>query len=274
MPVPAPTSLISSLQSVEVTNTDQGRDGFQIIFAAGRSGDSADIVDYSLISSPLLRPFNRVIIMATLGVMPQVLIDGIITHQQLTPSPEPGKSTFTVTGEDVSVMMDREVKIQTYPNMPDPVIVNKIILSYAQYGLIPNVVPPLSLDVPIMIDWIPCYLGTDLSCVQQLATKNAYVFYVEPTNVPGVNNAYWGPPIISSVPQMHALSINMGANSNVASINFQYKALQPQLVSGSVDDRLTGATVPVQILKSTRLPLSAEPASLVNMLNIRKNQLR
>src|SRR5207245_1000857 len=109
-----------------------------------------------------------------------------ITHQQLTPSQEPGKSTLTVTGEDVSVMMDMDEKTQTYPNMPDIVIVNKIILSYAQYGLIPNVIPPASLDVPLMVDWVPSYQGTDLSYIQQLAAKNAYVFYVEPTDVPGV----------------------------------------------------------------------------------------
>jgi hypothetical protein len=273
LPVPAPLSLIDSLQSVEVSNTDQGRDGFQITFAAGRGSGAADILDYSLLSNPLLRPFNRVIIMVTFGFIPKVLIDGIITHQQLTPSQEPGKSTFTVTGEDVSVMMNIEEKSPTYPNMPDLVIVNKIIISYAQYGLIPNVIPPMSLDVPIMVDWIPSYRGTDLSYVQQLATKNAYVFYIEPTNVPGVNNAYWGPAVGSSLPQMHSLSVNMGASTNVASINFQFSALQPKLVIGSVQDRLSNITIPVRTFASTRLPLSAGPAWLVNMLNIGKKQL-
>jgi hypothetical protein len=274
LPIPASSALIDSLVSVEVTNTEQGRDGFQITFAAGRSGGASDILDYSLIDSPLLRQFNRVIIMVTFGAIPKVLIDGIITHVQLNPSQEPGKSTLTVTGEDVSVMMDREEKTQTYPNQPDSVIVNRIILSYAQYGLIPTVIPPVSLDVPIMLDWIPSHRGTDLSYIKQLATKNAYVFYVEPTNAPGVNIAYWGPPNLSSLlPQMHALSVNMGASTNVASINFQYNALQPQLVSGSVNDRLTDTTIPVQTFASTRLPLSSKPAWLVNILNSRKKQL-
>ena len=35
---------------------------------------------------------------------------GIITHQQLSPGNDPGSGTLTVTGEDVSVMMDLEEK--------------------------------------------------------------------------------------------------------------------------------------------------------------------
>lgn len=271
VPVPAPFNLTNAIKSVEVTNTDQGRDGFQITFAAGRKGP-ADIFDYALLNNSLLRPFNRVIIMITFGLAPKVLIDGIITHQQLNPSQEPGKTTLTVTGEDVSVMMDMEEKTQTYPNMSDMVIVNKIILSYAQYGLIPIVIPPVSLDVPIMIDWIPSYPGTDLSYVQQLAAKNAYVFYVEPTDAPGVNNAYWGPLNLITVPQK-ALSVNMGPETNVSSINFQYNALQPYFVSGKVEDRLTNTSIAVETFGSLRTPLSTEPAWLVNQPNVRKKQL-
>jgi hypothetical protein len=273
LPVPAPATLINSLLSVEVTNTDKGRDGFQITFAAGRSGPT-DILDYSLLNSPVLKPFNRVIILVSWGLAPKVLIDGIITHQQLNPSQEPGKSTLTVTGEDVSLMMDIEEKIQTYPNIPDNIIVSTIISSYATYGLIPNVHLPLSFDVPLMVDWIPTYQGTDLSYIQHLAQKNAYVFYVEPTDVPGVNNANWGPlfnsPVLS--PQFPSLSVNMGANTNVESINFHYNSLGPQFVGGSVQDRLTNTITPVQQTStSLRPPLSKNPSWL--MANVRKRKL-
>ena len=79
--VPAPLPYTEALQSVEVTHSDQGRSGFQLTFSAGRSGP-AGLVDYPLLSLPLLRPFNRVILIVTFGVIPRVLMDGIITDQR------------------------------------------------------------------------------------------------------------------------------------------------------------------------------------------------
>lgn len=272
VPIPAPVDLVNAVQSIEVTNTDEGRDGFQITFTAGRSSP-ADIVDYPLMTNPLLKPFNRVIIMMTFGVVPKVLIDGIITHMQLNPSNHPGQSTLTITGEDVSVMMDMEEKSETHPNQPDFAIVTKIIGSYATYGLIPIVIPPAAVDVPVEIDRIPSQQGTDLSSILELARLNDYVFYIEPTLVPGVNNAYWGPLNRTSVPQK-ALSVNMGPETNVASINFQYSALAPNMVSGSVQDRITNTKMPVSTFASLRSPLASQPAWLVNQPNVRTKQFR
>jgi hypothetical protein len=268
IPIPATPDLIESLQSVEVTCTDGARDGFQITFAAGRSG-VAGILDYPLINNPLLRPFNRVIIMVTFGVIPKVLIDGIITHQQLGASNDPGKSTFTIMGEDVSVMMDMKEKQATYANLPDMAVVAEIIASYAQYGLVPIIIPPLSIDVPIVTDWVPTQQGTDLAYVQQLAREHDYVFYVEPSDIPGVNTAYWGPSNRLSIPQK-ALSVNMGAETNVSNINFQYDALKPEFIGGEFTDRDLGVTLPVETFASLQPPLSTMPAWLVNQPNVRK----
>ncbi len=273
VPLPAPPSLVDALQSVEVTNSDNGRDGFQITFSVGRSGPS-DRVDYPLMSNPLLKSFSRVVIMVNAGSVPQILIDGIITHIQLTPSYEPGQSTLTVTGEDVSIMMDMEEKSETYPNMPDPIIVANIIASYATYGFVPMIIPPPSLDVPISIDMIPTQQDTDLSYVLYLASRHNYVFYVEPVTL-GVNRAYWGPLNLTSFPQK-ALSVNMGPETNVSSINFQYNALTPHMVKGSVHDRLTNQIMPVQTIASMRPPppLSSQPAWMVNKPNVRVEQFR
>ena len=140
--VPAPPLLLEALEGIEITHSDQGRSGFQLTFQAGRSGP-AGLFDYPLLSLPLLTPNNRVIVIVTFDVMPRVLMDGIITHQQLSPGSEPGSGTLTVTGEDVSVMMDREEKNVEHPAQDETIIALKIIASYAQYGLIPMVIPPL-----------------------------------------------------------------------------------------------------------------------------------
>ena len=45
VPLPAPPTLVEALQSVEVTQSDEGRSGFQLSFAVGRSGP-LDLFDY------------------------------------------------------------------------------------------------------------------------------------------------------------------------------------------------------------------------------------
>src|SRR5215213_4736390 len=270
VPIPAPSSIVDAIQTVEVTNTDEGRDGFQIIFSAGRSSP-ADILDYPLMTNASIKPFNRLVIMLTLGAIPKVLVDGIITHIQLNPSNEPGESTLTVTGEDVSVMMDMEEKSKTFPSQPDNIIVLRILAEYtARYGIIPNVIPPPSVDVPLITDRIPSQHGTDLSYIMGLARLHAYSFYIEPQTL-GVNKAYWGPPNLAGIPQ-RALSVNMGPETNINSINFRYNALKPSTVEGRFQDRMTNLIMPVMTFASTRPPISSQPAWLLNKPNVRVEQ--
>lgn len=273
VPVPAPPSMVESLRDVEVTHGDHGPSGFQINFEVGRSGMAA-LIDYELLSNPLLRPMNRVILIVTLGVIPTVLIDGIITHQQLKADSEPGASLLTVTGEDVSVMMDLEEVSAEHPAQDETLIALKIIATYAQYGLIPKVIPPLTIDPPIPIDRIPVQQGTDRSYLQQMANRHGYVFFVKPGPAPGTNIAYWGPPDRFALPG-RALSVNFGHLTNVETMNFAYDALAPTLVSGSVQDRFTQQALPVETFASLRLPpLASQPAVLVQQPNVRSTQLR
>lgn len=270
--VPAPPLLTEALKSVEVTHSDEGRSGFQISFWVGRSGPT-DLLDYPLLSSPLLKPFNRVILVVTFNIKPHVLMDGIITHQQLLPSNQPGASTLTVTGEDVSLMMDMEEKSVEHPAQDETVIALKLIASYARYGLIPQIFPPLVIDPPIPMERIPVQQETDLAYLKEMATRHGYVFYVAPGPAPFTNTAYWGPPVRVGLPQ-RALSVAMGPDTNVDAINFQYNALMPTTVTGQVQDRLTNRSLPVRTVGSTRLPLASQPAWLVNQPNARRTQFR
>jgi hypothetical protein len=270
--VPAPPPYMEALQSVQVTHSDSGRSGFQLTFQAGRSGP-ASLVDYPLMTLPLLRMFNRVIVIATINAIPRVLMDGIITNQQLSPGDQPGSGTITVTGEDVSVMMDMEEKNVEHPAQPELVIANKIIAMYAQYGLVPIVIPPVAMDIPLPVERIPVQRGTDLNYLKEMAGRHGYVFYVTPGPAPFVNTAYWGPPVRVGLPQP-ALSCNLGAETNVTSINFTNNGLAPTLVSGQVQDRQTNQTVPVQTFVSTRPPLSVQPAVLANQPNVRTTRFQ
>jgi hypothetical protein len=270
--LPAPPTMIEALSSVEVSHSDDRQSGFQIMFSIGRSGP-LDLLDYPLVANPLLKPFNRVVIIVTFNAIPRVLMDGIITHRQMSPSDQPGASTFTITGEDVSVMMDREEKSMQHPAQDETLIALKLIASYAQYGLIPMVIPPLVIDPPIPIERVPVQQGTDLQYLKQMAARYAYVFYVKPGPAPLTNIGYWGPPERLGLPQP-ALTINMGQATNVESFSVNNNALEPTLVSGQIQDRTTNQSVPVQTFASLRPPLSAMPAWLVNQPNLRRRQFR
>src|SRR5829696_10150733 len=82
--VPAPPLLVDALERVEVTTSDTARSGFQLVLAAGRTGP-ADLLDFPLLRLPLLRPFHRVVLVVTFAGTPRVLMDGVITHREVTP---------------------------------------------------------------------------------------------------------------------------------------------------------------------------------------------
>lgn len=270
--VPAPLPLSDALQQAEVTHSDDGHSGFQLQFAAGRSGP-LDLIDYGLLANPLLKPFNRVILVLTMNGFPRVLMDGIVTHQELAPGSGPGSGMLNVTGEDVSVMMDLEEKSAEHPAQSEAIIVAKIVASYAQYGLIPTVVPPSAIDQPIPIERTPVQQATDRAYLTQLAERHGYVFYVEPGPVPFTNKAYWGPPPRLGVPQ-RALNVNLGSESNVSQISFRNSALAPEFADGAVHDRSTNSSIPVQTFGSLRPPLASQPSWQVQQPNVRRRRFR
>lgn len=246
VPLPASYDTMAALSSVEVTNDAEQGDGFQITFTLSKNNPT----DYNLLQSGALEPFNRVIIGVLLGALPEVLIDGIITHHQLAPSNEPGGSTLTITGKDVSVMLDLEEKNESYPNQPDFLIVTQLIARYAQYGLVPQPAP--TTDVPIMLQRIPRQNETDLKFIKRMAERNGFVFYIEPLTF-GVNTAYWGPENRLSLPQS-ALTMNMGHATNVKRLDFSQDALAPTTTAGTFVEPITKTSIPIPSLPSLRIP--------------------
>ncbi|HEX8558112.1 MAG TPA: hypothetical protein VF668_08430 [Pyrinomonadaceae bacterium] len=252
VPLPASAELSQALVGAEVTNDAAGGDGFQLTFTLGKAA-----AEYGLLLGGALEPFNRVVVGVLMGAAPEVLIDGVITHHQVTPSNEPGRSTLTVTGRDVSVMLDLEERNQSYANQPDFVIVSQLLGRYAQYGLVPAPAP--TSDVPIELERVPRQHETDLRFIQRLARRNGFVFYVEPMTF-GVNTAYWGPESRASVPQP-ALTANMGHYTNVRSLNFSNDAYAPVGTEGSFVEPASKTAIPIPAPPSLKLPpLAMRPA--------------
>jgi hypothetical protein len=239
-----------------VNNNDREHDGFQMKFSLGKEKP----LDYGLLQSGVLDPPNRVIIIAIFNVWPQVLIDGIITDHQITPSNKPGESTLTVTGEDISVKLDLEDRNQTYPDQSDSTTVKKILErpEYVGLGLEPQITP--TTDSPSQTNRIPSQQRTDLAHIRELARRNRFVFYIEPTMIPGTNIAYWGLDNRLGLPQP-ALTMNMGPDTNVDSpLNFRYNALGPVAPTVTFVEPNTKMAISIPIPSSVRQPLASRPA--------------
>jgi len=271
VPLPAPPVLLENLEQVSVTQNDTGRSGFQLTIGVGRNRTTG-LLDYEPLLSQLVRAGNRVILICTLGALPTVLMDGLITHQQLSPSTQPGSSKLTITGEDLSVAMDlAELKLP-YPAMPDSVIATTILARYAALGIVPLVIPHPADSPPSPTDRVPMREGTDLTVLNKMAGDHGYVFYVDPGPLPGASIAYWGPPIRAGLPQ-RALTLGMGAQGNLNSIQFQSDATKPKFVYGMVQDANTSVPVPVLALTAAAQPLSTLPALFGNFPFIGSKQL-
>lgn len=91
VPIPATPDIAEAVQSVSVTHNDEGRSGFQIVLQVGRAGPT-DLLDYRLLLNPLLRPFNRVIMVVLFNALPRVLMDGVITTHQFSPETGPAQA--------------------------------------------------------------------------------------------------------------------------------------------------------------------------------------
>jgi len=256
VPVPAPKAVVDALISAQV-NTGGERSGFQLVFSMNKKST----LRQTLLPAGFMDPgTTRVILVATLGGIPNVIIDGIVTRHEVAPSNEAGQSTITLTGEDLTVLMDViQFPLLRYPGMPILARVNLIVAKYAMFGIIPVVIPPLFDDVPIPTDKIPSQTGSDLAYIKKLAQQVGYIYYLQPGPAPGSSIFYFGPDISIPVPQP-ALTINMDANTNVESLSFSLDGLAKKIVIMTIMDPITGTIpipIPVPNVSLLRPPLGA-----------------
>ncbi|HKF57404.1 MAG TPA: hypothetical protein VKJ45_18245 [Blastocatellia bacterium] len=268
VPVPVPQPVLDALTSLEVTNASGEASGFSLTFTLSNKSPLQTLFLVAGADTPLL----RVMIIATVNGTPQVLMDGVMTNQQVSPGTKPGYSTLTITGEDLTRVMDQQdFSGIPYPAMPPEARVALIIAKYAVYGIIPLVIPSLFTDVPIPTDRIPTQQGTDLAYIKQLAREAGYVFYIDPGPVPGTNTAYWGPEIKVGAPQP-ALNFDMDSQTNVESLSFTFNTANTVLPIVFIQNQLTKIPIPIPIpnLNPLQPPLGVIPAPVTNIVMLKE----
>ena len=267
VPIPVPRAVSEALQSATITSA-KDKAGFQLTFATGKDSQLLN----TLLPAGYFDPITtRVIVMVTLGGFPHVLMDGLVTRQELGPSSEPGQSILTITGDDLSAAMDLVEYHMPYPNMSSTVQGYIVLSKYMALGVVPIVLPPFIPDQPIMTNKIHAQNGTDLQHLKKIANDSGYVFYVEPGPLPGQSIAYLGPNIRIPVPQP-ALNINMDAHTNVESMSFSLDGLAKETMLVTVNDPATGRipiTLPIPSINVFQPPLGARPTPPLKMVMAR-----
>jgi hypothetical protein len=243
VPAPVPRHVIEALTSVQVTTTSDGPSAFQLQFEID---NNSPLQTLFLLAGGATPPIMRVLIVVTINGGAEVLIDGVTTNHELRPGALGGKAVLTITGEDLSRVMDYiDFSGVPFPAMPPSARVLLILAKYAFLGVVPMVIPTVLVDVPIPVDRIPLQQGKDLEYIKSLADEVGYVFYLEP-QAPGTSVAYWGPEIKVGAPQP-ALNGDMDAHRNIESISFSFDSEKKVLPVVLIHNQATKVPIPIPI---------------------------
>ena len=255
---PVPQVVLDALDSVKVM-VNTGKDAaFELVFTIS---NRSPLQTMFLLAGGASIPIMRVIIVVTINGTPSVLIDGVITQHQIAPGSDAAHSTLTLTGEDLSAVMNLiDFTGIPYPALPPEARVAVCVAKYAMLGVIPKIIPSIMMDVPLPTERIPRHKGKDLEYVRSLADDVGYVFYLEPGPSAGTSFAYWGPEIKVGAPQP-ALNINMDAHTNVESLSFRFDADSRKLPTIMIQNAAshTTITIPVPDITPLNPPLGLIP---------------
>lgn len=257
LPLPAPLPVVEALQSLEITS-GRDRSGFQMTLAVGKGSP----LQLGMLPLGFFDPMiTRIIVTVIVGGLPYVIMDGIVTRQDLQPGNKPGQSTLSLTGEDLSVLMDViELRIP-YAGTPEVGQIASILGRYGAFGIVPFIVPPAVTVTDSPTSRFDSQDGTDRAHIRGIAQHAGYVFYVEPGPLPGQSLGYFGPDIRIPVPQS-ALNVDMDAETNVEQLSFGFDGIAAKTAVMFVYDPATHKvpiSIPVPSISPLRPPLGAKP---------------
>lgn len=241
---PVPQAVIDALTEVQVTSTVGSQGGFQLKLTLGKQSK----VQQMLVGGQF-DPRTRVIIAVTVNGSTEVLMDGIITKQDLTPDSKPGKSTLTLTGLDLTALMDFiDLTGIPYPALPNFLIVEAILAKYIPLGVMPVAIPNAIPQIENPLSRFIKQSGTDYAFVQTLGRETGWIFYLDPGPTPGKSLAYWGPDLSQMFGSTQsAISINFDGNSNIDSLNFSYDGTLATQWLVTIIEPITKLPIPIPV---------------------------
>jgi len=249
-PVPLTRDVLRTLVSIEISeDVDQGT-AFQLLFRMHQK----DRTDFDLLRSQVMQPFYRCQLFVGLGANTQLLLDGVITHQEIVVSAQPGTTDLVVMGRDLSVMLDLEEKRAIFKNQKDSAIAQVVLGGYGD--LLPSSTVVETRDSADATYFSRHQLGTDLAFLRELAARNDYIFYLDASR--GGTQAYFGPEGRTDA-GLPALTVNLGPATNVKSLRASYNAFQPAEAEVEYFDFGKRQPVSLTMTQASRAALGSNP---------------
>ena len=263
--VPVPSSVLESLAEVEVNVHDIEPSGFKLTFSVDK-GSPLQLLFLLTGGLPLL--FMRCILVATVNGVANVLIDGVITQNEIAPGDKGSNSTLSLFGRDLTALMDQvNWSGFPFPACPREARVALLLAKYAFFGVLPLIIPSILFDITLPIEQIPAQQGSDLAYIRQLAEEVGYVFFIAAGPAPGTSTAYWGPQVKVG-PVQPALNADMDAYTNVESLHFKFDQEKSKIPLVYTYVQQIGISIPIPIppINPLQPPLGAIPPIPTNLL--------
>jgi len=179
----------------------------------------------------------------------------------LAPSSAPGKSTLTITGLDLTALMDfLDLTGIPYPALPNFLIVEAILAKYLVLGVVPLALPAAIPKFENPLEHFVKQVGSDYAFVSALAREDGAVFYLDPGPQPGQSLAYYGPDLSKMFGGVQpALSINFDSTTNIDSLSFSYDGTMATQYFVTIIEPNTKIPIPIPVpnLDILKAPLAA-----------------
>jgi phage protein D len=251
---PAPPPVVDAVEEIVVESALETSSAFRIRLGIAQN----DLGDWRFLQEDLFRPLVPVTVRVAVGTVPipEALVTGYVSQQEVTYADEAGSSTLEISGLDATLLMNLQEKVMPWPNLPDGAIAAAI---FGQYAVLPIVQP----TAPTLIEpeGTTMQRGTDLRFLRRLAKRNGFDVYVQPEPLTGVDQGFFRPRQTIGAPQA-VLNVSMGGETNVSSFRIRYDMAQPTGAVAAGLDTMTKAPQPALAPVAVQPPMGVEPALL------------
>lgn len=174
-------------------------------------------------STPLIREWNRISIVAAFGSREEEVLRGFIRQIRAEYPEDAGNAKLVVECQDESLQLDRSHRRRSWGSEQLPAsdlqIVSETLGSYSGLAPDPMNAPGQTRIVGLNQD------GTDIALLQARAEENGYELYFRRGMV------YFGPPRVGLPLPQPTLAVYAGKAGNCISINVTADAHQPDAVA-------------------------------------------
>lgn len=246
---PAPAALVDAVEEIVVDSSVDEASALRVRIGIAQNA----LGDWTTLTEDLFRPLVPLTVRVVTGVVPEALITGYVSKQEVDYGDTPGTSTLEVSGLDATSLMNLQEKVVPWPNLPDGAIAAAI---FGQYAVVPMVQP----TSPTLVEpeGTTIQRGTDIRFLRRLARRNGFDCYVQPEPLAGIDQGFFRPRQLVGVPQA-VLNVATERETNVSGFRIRYEMTQPTTAVAAGLDTTTKAPQPALAAASLNPPMGIEP---------------